>query len=84
MNEIEREAQSRGTGDDETEPPHLQRLRQRHADVCRMVEEAHRAIAQPHGRGRGWALDSLASGLRMLEGWLQHDIKEAEREQVKP
>jgi hypothetical protein len=64
----------------EAEPPWLQRLRQRHSEVCRMIEEAHRALAQPHGRGRGEALNSLASGLRMLGGWLKHDIETAERD----
>jgi hypothetical protein len=62
------------------EPPWLQRLRQRHSEVCRMVEEAHRALGQPHGRDRGEALQSLASGLRWLRGWLEHDIETAERD----
>jgi hypothetical protein len=81
--ETEEEAQAYRRTLREAEPPWLQRLRQRHSEVCQMVEEAHRALAQPHGRGRGEALQSLASSLRWLRGWLEHDIKTAERE-VKP
>jgi hypothetical protein len=60
------------------EPPWLQRLRQRHSEVCRMHREAYFASM---GRGGHKAvLSDIENGLRDLCSAMVDDIKEAARE----
>jgi hypothetical protein len=63
----------------EAEPPSLRRQRQRHTDVCHLLELAQRALTQR--RGRTAALSDIEYRLCRLRTLIMDDIKAAERDQ---
>jgi hypothetical protein len=64
----------------EAEPPLLRCLRKHCAEVHRLHDRAHDALAQPHGRGRGATLVEIDRRLNSLFLAMLADIKAAERE----
>jgi hypothetical protein len=61
----------------EAEPPWLRRLRQRHADVCRLYDKARYAGMERSGPKA--AFPDIECGLRDLCSAMKDDIKAAER-----
>ena len=62
----------------EAEPPLLKFLRRHRAEVLHLCRLAHDALAQPHGRGCGAALEDIERRLSSLNYEMVEDIYLAE------